>query len=168
MNDCVRPSDASPENIDDRYMVFTRTITGLMYCIQKIRTLAVEEFGLKGGSMNCLYHLSRSGQGLTLSELSCLCEEDKAAVSRSVHEMVDSHYARLETTNGSRYRARIYLTDAGLHAALVLDEAVKAAVEEGGRFMTPQMRETFYSCLTGIYKNLQGYIGRIEGEQLPT
>lgn len=154
--------DGSFEDIDSRYVIFTRTITGLMHCIQRIRTIAVEEFGLKGASMNCLFHLSRAGEGMTLSELSDLCEEDKAAISRSVREMVESDYARLETQNGSRYRAKIYLTEAGIHASKVLDQAVKAAVEEGGRFMTPEMRESFYRCLTGIYKNLEEYIQELK------
>ena len=149
------------ENINERYAVFTRTITGLMHCIQKIRGFAVEEFGLKGASMNCLFFLNRE-DGITLSELTDLCLEDKAAVSRSIREMEKGEYVRVISENGKRYRARIFLTDAGKQAAKALDRSVQTAVEEGGRFMPPEVRMLFYKCLTGIYQNLKDYADVLE------
>ena len=146
------------EDFDKRYVLFTRTITGLMHCIQKIRTMAVEEFGLKGATMNCLYQLGRSEEGMTLSELSDLCGEDKAAISRSVQDMMKNDYVRFESPSGSHYRAKICLTETGSRVFRALEQTVQTVVEEGGHFMTPETRQIFYRCLTGICRNLETFI----------
>ena len=67
----------------ERFETFTLLVSKLSRSIRKIKSEEMAEFGLKGPHVSCLYYLSQCG-GLTASELCERCEEDKAAVSRSL------------------------------------------------------------------------------------
>ena len=60
-----------------------------------------------------------------------------------------------DTSNGSNYRARLFLTDLGREAAEHVAERAKIAVDLAGGFMTEESRQSFYEVLEKISSNLQ-------------
>ena len=146
--------------IDERFTLFTATIAGLYRSVQVLKGLALAQFGLRGTNVNCLFFLKRNPEGLTVSELSVLCQEDKAAVSRCMQELKESAMVSLSLENGKRYRGRFTLTEKGLGVAKSLYDTITAAVVEGGRNLTEEERDCFYRCLEKIQENLQDYICR--------
>ena len=44
---------------------------------------------MKGGHANCLFFLGENPEGMTIGQLAEACCEDKAAVSRSVAQLVE-------------------------------------------------------------------------------
>jgi hypothetical protein len=66
---------------------FQSFVTGITVCykyIQRIKTLEMTEFGLKGAHVMCLFFLHQNPEGLMAAQLCQLCAEDKAAISRTL------------------------------------------------------------------------------------
>ncbi len=147
--------------VDDRYRTFTTSIAGIAHSIQQIKNLALEPYGLKGRIVNCLFHLYRYDDGITLLELAKLCREDKAAISRCVSDLRKMGYVTATSESGKNYRAKIRLTAEGMRAAAHLDRCITEAVESGGAAMTEEERAVFYRCLQNINRDLAGYLEKI-------
>ena len=73
--------------MEGRYDRFTTMIAALYQNIQKVKMLEMENFDLRTIHATCLHHFSQHPSGLTLKELTELCEVDKAAMSRCVAEL---------------------------------------------------------------------------------
>lgn len=148
----------------DRFEMFTARISSIYRCIQKIKSMEMTEFGLKGPHVMCLFHLGRqedaqpgaAGGGLTAGELCALCGEDKAAISRSIAELEEQGYLLRSSADGKKaYRAKIRLTPSGKKLARQLDAAIVSAVSQGGADLSEEERAVFYRALTKIESNLR-------------
>ena len=107
----------------ERFETFTLLVSKLSRSIRKIKSEEMAEFGLKGPHVSCLYYLSQCG-GLTASELCERCEEDKAAVSRSLDYLEKNGY--VTCAEGSRrYRSPLGLTEKGAAVCRVLNEKIE-------------------------------------------
>lgn len=113
------------------------------------------EFGLKGTHVMCLFYLHHNEKGLTASQLCALCEEDKAAVSRTIAELNERGYILIELNDGKKYRAPIVLTEQGRQVALKVDQLVAQWVDAGGEQLSEEEREAFYHALSTISENLR-------------
>ncbi len=143
----------------ERFQAF---VTGISVCykyIQKIKSVEMTEFGLKGAHAMCLFFLHSHPEGLTAAQLSQLCAEDKAAVSRSLASLMEQGYIE---SDEKKYRSRIRLTKRGEEVANHIDEMIERWVESGGVGLSEQDREVFYSSLELIANNLRGSIGELE------
>lgn len=145
----------------DRFDLFTRYITRIYRNLQRIKNLEMVDFNLKGIHVMCLFHLNRSPNGLTITGLGQACTEDKAAISRTVSDLVERGLVTVDSSK--KYRAPIVLTEKGLNIADRIDELVCYAVSAGGAGLTDSERETFYKALTTISDNLSEYL---KGEPL--
>lgn len=67
-----------------RFETFVLSVNRIYRCIQKIKNKEMTEFDLKGTNAMCIITLMKSDEGFTAAELSNICMEDKAAVSRAV------------------------------------------------------------------------------------
>ena len=143
----------------ERFQAF---VTGISVCykyIQKIKSLEMTEFGLKGAHAMFLFFLHSHPEGLTAAQLSQLCAEDKAAVSRSLASLLEEGYI---VSDEKKYRSRIRLTQRGGEVACRIDQMIERWVESGGDGLTEQDRDVFYSSLELIANNLRGKIGELE------
>ena len=143
----------------ERFQAF---VTGISVCykyIQKIKSLEMTEFGLKGAHAMFLFFLHSHPEGLTAAQLSQLCAEDKAAVSRSLASLLEEGYI---VSDEKKYRSRIRLTQRGEEVAYRIDQMIERWVESGGDGLTEQDRDVFYSSLELIANNLRGKIGELE------
>ncbi|MBQ6686073.1 MAG: winged helix-turn-helix transcriptional regulator, partial [Firmicutes bacterium] len=123
--------------------------------IQKIKSVEMTEFGLKGAHAMCLFFLHSHPEGLTAAQLSQLCAEDKAAVSRSLASLAEKGYIE---SDEKKYRSRIRLTEQGKQVAVHIDEMIERWVESGGDGLSEENREAFYSSLELISNNLRDHL----------
>ena len=89
---------------------FQSFVTGVTQCyksIQKIKATEMTEFGLKGTHVMCLFYLSQHPEGLTAAQLSQMCAEDKAAISRTLAVLQERDYIQ---AGEKKYRAPLCLT----------------------------------------------------------
>ncbi len=142
-----------------RFDAFVSGITSCYKYIQRIKSLEMTEFGLKGTHVMCLYYLRQNPAGLTASQLCGLCAEDKAAISRTVSELRSRGY--ITTLSEKAYRAMLTLTNAGQEVARKFDRLIESWVSAGGDGLTDEERSDFYKSLSTIAENLRA---RIESE----
>ena len=135
---------------------FEAFVTGITLCyksIQRIKSMEMTEFGLRGNHAMCLYFLLHNPQGMTASQLSKLCAEDKAAISRALADMQKLGYVTVP--QGSRYRAAVCITPLGREKASSVDRMIEEWVSAGGEGLSEEEREVFYKSLSRISANLQ-------------
>lgn len=142
-----------------RFDAFVSGITSCYKYIQKIKSMEMTEFGLKGTHVMCLYYLRQNPTGLTASQLCGLCAEDKAAISRTVSELRSRGY--ITSLSRKAYRAMLTLTHAGQEVARKFDSLIEGWVTAGGDGLTDEERFDFYKSLSTIADNLRS---RIEAE----
>ena len=140
----------------ERFEQFTTTITQIYKNLQKVKMQEMADLDLRGTHVMCLFQLNRHKDGLTVTQLSTLCGEDKAATSRTVSELIQKE---LVTTDPSKkYRAPIMLTEKGQEAANHVDKMAAQAVQTCGQGLTDEERESFYRSLSIISDNLKNYL----------
>lgn len=144
----------------DRFELFTTTITQIYKNLQKIKSHEMTEFQLKGAHVMCLFELYRHPNGLTITELSALCEEDKAAISRTISELTER--SLVSSNSEKKYRAPIVLTEEGKNITTQMSELAANAAIAGSADMTHEERITFYNTLKDISDNLKQYLEELE------
>ena len=85
----------------ERFKTFTLLVSNINRSIRKIKNEEMAEFGLKSPHVSCLYYLYTE-ESLTAKELADICDEDKAALSRSIValEKLGYIYCDAETSAG--------------------------------------------------------------------
>lgn len=135
-----------------RFEQFSTAISSIHRSIQKIERVEMAKYGLKGPHAQCLLTMSRYPDGITASRLCEICDKDKAAISRTVAELVE---AGMVIRPEGRYRASLKLTDGGkLAAGAVMDKAKLAVMQATGGY-GPEQHEVFTRTLALIAGNLE-------------
>ncbi len=145
--------------LTDRFEAFVLTILRLNRAVQKIKELEMNRLGLKGSHATCLFYLGEHpDDGLTIGQLAEACCEDKAAVSRSVAQLVEKGLAKNNAPEGSRgYRSPYRLTPAGQVVASQMYDRIEKVVSVGGAGLTSQQRRSLYESLRLVLSNLDEY-----------
>ena len=144
--------------MENRFEKFSIAVLELNRCLQRIKDLEMRKFGLRSAHTMCVFYLGQHPEGLTVTQLSEICREDKAAVSRCLsqlaqRELVVSYAPR----NLRAYRNPYRLTEKGRLLAKQMDERMAEALRWGGRGLTEEQRETFYASAQIILDNLSHY-----------
>lgn len=137
----------------ERFTTFTLLIAKINRSIRKIKNEEMKEFGLKSPHVSCLYHLYKK-DGLTAKELADVCDEDKAAISRSIVELEKQGYILCQTKDKKRYKAPLLLTEAGKDIGGKIVEKIDSVLDFVGKAMPDNEREEFYDSLIAISDNL--------------
>lgn len=150
--------------MDDRFERFAVAVAELNRYLQRIKEQEMSKFGLRASHAMCIYYLGQNREGLTVTQLSQCCKEDKAAISRCMAQLLERKLVVCDLPKGKRaYRTPFRLTEDGANLAEKVNDRVKAALEAGGSGMTGRQRETFYRTAQLILDNLSRY-----GEKQPT
>ena len=142
----------------DRFNSFVSYIQELGRCLQKIKDMEMKKFGLRAGHAMCLYQLSESPEGLSAVQLTKLCHEDKATISRLMSELLKKGYVEAAGTPMTNYRMRYRLTAAGEKVSNRVKERVDCAVSNGGAGLSDTERSHFYDSLELVLNNLKNYL----------
>ena len=138
--------------MDERFETFTVLINQISRSIRRIKAEQMESINLKGPHVSCLYYLSKNGP-LTAAELCDRCEEDKAAVSRSLEYLEQNGY--LQIPEGKRYRRPLVLTQKGEAAGAEVSRRIDSIVALASCDVLEEDRLAMYRALSIISKNLE-------------
>ena len=138
--------------MDERFETFTVLINQISRSIRRIKAEQRESINLKGPHVSCLYYLSKNGP-LTAAELCDRCEEDKAAVSRSLEYLEQNGY--LQIPEGKRYRRPLVLTQKGAAAGAEVSRRIDSIVALASCDVLEEDRLAMYRALSIISKNLE-------------
>lgn len=144
--------------MDDRFERFAVAVSELNRYILRIKDQEMRKMGLRASHTMCIYYLGQNPEGLTVTQLSKCCKEDKAAISRCLSQLLEKGLVDCHAPEGRRiYRNPYRLTKPGRQVAGQINDRVKTALEAGGSGLTDQQREIFYSTAELILKNLSDY-----------
>ena len=149
----------------ERFETFVTAIMQIYRSIQRLKSQEMASFGLKGTHVMCLFQLQQHPEGLTAVQLGQLCDEDKAAISRSVSELRSCGLVQVPEGSSRRYRVLISLTEQGRSVTQQMDQKIIDAVLAAARGYSPEERETFYRVLLQIADNLQAACVNSEEEK---
>ena len=147
--------------MEKRFETFTLLISSLSRSIRRIKTETMAAYHLKSPHVSCLYYLYRH-PGMTAAELCEVCDEDKAAVSRSILYLEQRQYLvrelpadREARQTAKRYRAPLTLTEEGSRIAAELAEKVDCVLEAVSLGVSEEDRAVMYAALEQINRNLR-------------
>ncbi len=147
--------------MENRFETFTVLISSINRSIRRIKTEEMSEYGLKSPHVSCLYYLYKK-PSITAAELCEVCEEDKAAVSRSILFLEQNGFL-LRVANGTEtareggkyYRAPLILTEKGRATAERLSISVDRVLADVSAGVSNEDRATMYRVLEQINRNLR-------------
>lgn len=142
----------------ERFENFTSIVYRINKDINKIKSRAMERFGLKSIHVMCLFYISHH-ETVTNSMLVKLTGEDKAAISRALAVLEENEYVKCDT----KYKSPIILLEKGKEVASYIDYYSEKAVSFAGDFLSPEERQMLYDMLFKICVNLDKYV-EIMGE----
>ena len=149
--------------MEERYETFTVLIARINRSIKRVKSAEMAEFQLKGPYVSCLYYLSLT-DGLTAAAICERCDEDKAAISRSLDDLEKNGYITCESGTGRRYRAPLHLTERGRAVCRGINERIDCIVDAASQGLSEAERKSMYQALTLIAENLeQMYSGKQGG-----
>ena len=140
--------------MEERYETFTVLIARINRSIKRVKSAEMAEFQLKGPYVSCLYYLSLT-DGLTAAALCERCDEDKAAISRSLDDLEKSGYITCESSTGRRYRAPLHLTERGRAVCRGINQRIDRIVDNASQGLSEAERKSMYRALTLISENLE-------------
>ena len=150
----------------ERFEAFTTSVTKAYKCIQKIKLTETERMGLKSNHVMYLYYLGKNPKGLTAGELSKLCIEDKAAVSRTILDLMEKGFVKTSEEDSKRkYKTKIVLTTEGNDRNRQVNEAIAIAVSKASSRLNESDRENFYRVFFYITDNLEMICNSYENEK---
>lgn len=140
----------------ERFEAFTTYVTKTYKSIQKIKLSETENLGLKANHVMYMYHLGKNEDGLTPTQLSKLCIDDKAAVSRIITELTKKGFVKPAQLDSQRkYRTKFILTNEGIDINKKINDAISIAVSKASSGLSDEDRETFYRVFSYVTNNLE-------------
>ena len=140
--------------MEERFETFTVLITRISRSIKRIKADEMADFELKGPHVSCLYYLSQR-DGMTAAELCERCDEDKAAISRSLDDLEKNGYITCTSGAGKRYKSPLRLTERGKAVGRAIGEKITRIVEAASEGLSEAERQTMYRALALVSENLE-------------
>lgn len=137
-----------------RFEQFCTAISGIQRCVQKIERVEMAKYGLKGPHCTCMVAMSRYPEGITAARLCEICDKDKAAISRTISELIQAGMVLRDDPEGKRYRSVLKLSEKGKEIAAHVNELVFVAVSKASEGYDKETQKTFVRVLSLIAGNL--------------
>ncbi len=141
--------------MENRFETFTILISKIARAIRKIKSEEMKEFNLQGPHVSCLFYLYKSDKPLTAKELCDMCDEDKAAISRSIEYLEKEGFIDCQSKTEKRYKSPLSLTQKGEESAKKIAVIIDNIVAVAGEGLNEDNRKIFYESLSLISKNLE-------------
>lgn len=142
--------------MENRFAEFTLLVSNVTRAINKIKNVEMAKFGLKGTQVNCLFYIYTSNASLSAKDICVMCEEDKAAVSRSLKELEQSGYLVSSKEEGKRkYNSVLSLTEKGKEIGSTIITKIEEILNYKDGYLSNEELKSFYSTFGKIYKHLK-------------
>ena len=94
---------------------------------------------------------------MTAKELSQVCDEDKASISRSIEYLENNGYIICHSKTEKRYKSPLSLTEKGGMIAKNIAEKIDDILTKTSNGLSEKEIKSFYTSLILISDNLQKY-----------
>ncbi|MGN1201273.1 MAG: MarR family winged helix-turn-helix transcriptional regulator [Candidatus Caccovivens sp.] len=144
--------------MENRFGVFTQLINNISRNIYKLKFSNMEEIGLRSTHVSCLYYLLKKRE-LTLKELCEKCDENKAAISRTVDDLTQLGYVEKKNVS-CKYKVPLVLTEKGEQVGDYIEQRIDELVERASFGLCETDRVKLYDSLRLINNNLQKIVDK--------
>ena len=135
------------------FKTFTGLIAKINRNIRRIKTEVMAEYDLKCPHVSVLYYLYVDGP-LTAKELCTVCEEDKAAISRTVESLIVHGFLENESKT-KKYKCPLRLTESGKNVGKKVAEKLDQIIASASEGLTDELRANLYDGLGIILNNIE-------------
>ena len=139
----------------DRFERFSLAISEISRYWHKLAAEELAIYSLKGPHATYLTAMYKYPEGITVPQLCEVCGKDKSDASRMISILEEKGLVRKLEVGGTRYRGLLQLTQERKLAAEHVCKRASRAVEEAGKALTDEERESFYRSLDSIIANLR-------------
>ena len=115
----------------------------------------MKDYNLKSHHVSCLYYLYKE-KSLTPTELTDLCDEDKAAISRSLDYLEKNGYL-IKPKNKNHYNGKITLTEKGKEIGEYITKKIDSILLAADELILEENRTIFYESLSLIENSLKNH-----------
>lgn len=136
------------------YEAFSLGLHELYRSIHKNESAVMNEYGLRGAYVKYLVAMLQCPDGLTISQLCEVCDQDKAAVSRAVSELVGREFIWRDNPKGNHYRAKLKLTERGTELARSVCASGEIVFEEAVSVLTDEQKDALYKISGLMFDNI--------------
>ena len=143
--------------MNTRFELFAGNVLELNRYLQKIKDFEMKQYGLRANHVMVMRYLGSNEEGLTSSELTTLCKEDKAAVSRTVSQLIENGLI-YHNKNEKTYRSKLFLSESGKQIYERINEPVDAILALGGSGLTEEEKQVSFYSMEVILTNLKNYL----------
>ena len=139
----------------NRFEHFSLAISEISRCWRKLASEEMAKYGLRAPHATYLTTISRFPEGISVPQLCELSGKDKSDASRMIAILEEKGMVTKLSVDGSSYRGKLVLTEAGKIAAGHVQRKASLAVELAGRDLDDETRAVFYQALDSITANLR-------------
>lgn len=150
--------------MQERFREFTCLIANLNRCIYKIKADEVADMGLKSSHVSCIYYLYQE-ETLTAKQLSDICGEDKANISRAIKYLETNGFLVCDSQMQKRYNSPLRLTEKGCMAAKRIVKKIDDVLCLSSQGVREEDRNVMYESLKIINENLSKLCGDYQAEE---
>ena len=136
------------------YETFSLGLHELYRSIHKNESAVMNKYGLRGAYVKYLVALLQCPEGLTISQLCEVCDQDKAAVSRAVSELVGREFLWRFNPKGNHYRAKLKLTERGTELAREVCLSGEEFFNEAIAVLSEAQKEELYKTTGLMFDNI--------------
>ena len=138
--------------------LYTTVLSRVLKKIHLAKSQLMAQYDLKNTTATCLCELWNAPEGLIASELSQLCEMDKAQVSRCIAELVEKGFVYRDSREGQCYRQRHFLTESGKQIANKIVKETEEAKNRMLQGLTAEQVESFCRVIDVIEANVEDFL----------
>ncbi len=139
--------------MNERFEKFTNLISEIYRAIQKIKNEEMNNIGLKGKQVQCIYFLYNKDNA-TMTELVKMCGEDKGAISRTLKELQNENLIYIEENCDKKYKNPIKLTKKGEQIGEFVTNQISGILNSVGAKISLEDRNKLYEVLENILNEL--------------
>lgn len=147
-----------------RFEEFTSNIALAYKYVIRIKAYEMNNFGMKGSHVMCLYYIGKNPEGHTALELCDLCKEDKSQISKTIAYLERVGYILPDKKNGSRkYKIRYVISAKGQEVFDAINRLIIGVLTRCEDGLTAEELESFYSTFEKInlkLREIQEEIGK--------
>ena len=120
--------------------------------LHSIKSEQMAKYGLRHTHLVCMVYIDQSEDGLTPTEISKICDFDKAFVSRITSELIQKNIIKINDkfNDGIKYKQKFVLDQAGVEIMNEINEIMKKVSEKALEGIPVDELKIFKSVLFSI------------------
>lgn len=120
--------------------------------LHSMKSEQMAKYGLRHTHLVCMVYIDQSEDGLTPTEISKICDFDKAFVSRITSELIQKNIIKVNDkfNDGRKYKQKFVLDEVGVQIINEINELMKAVSEKALEGITVEELKIFKSVLFAI------------------